>query len=180
MFLCSPPQPWMMIVDCLINQLSHNKILYMHYIDILEFRSFLSCIHRFWNFFGSRFIMQDGMPDICILEIWRSDLNRLNFEGFYTVLLEQNEELISVATIRWVYDCATTKYQAVGFAWNVIAFLVWFAVYVPSHFMVFWLAISFYRVFGQKVAEVPLIGTRIQYRRLGMCRILMDELEKVT
>jgi len=35
-------------------------------------------------------------------------------------------------------------------------------------------------VFGQKVAEVPLVGTRIQYRRLGMCRILMNELEKVT
>ncbi|CAJ1970650.1 unnamed protein product [Sphenostylis stenocarpa] len=64
----------------------------------------------------------------------RSELNRLNFQGFYTVLLEQNEELISVATIR---------------------------------------------VFGQKVAEVPLVGTRIQYRRLGMCRILMNELEKV-
>ena len=129
----------------------------------------------------SGFVISSGpMPDICILEICRSDLNRLNFEGFYTVLLEQNEELISVATIRWVYDCATTKYQAVGFAWNVIAFLVWFAVYVPSHFMVFWLAISFYRVFGQKVAEVPLVGTRIQYRRLGMCRILMGELEKVT
>lgn len=29
------------------------------------------------------------------------------------------------------------------------------------------------------MAEVPLIGTRFQYRRLGMCRILMDELEKV-
>ncbi|KAL5102544.1 hypothetical protein RYX36_006871 [Vicia faba] len=62
-----------------------------------------------------------------------SELNRLNFQGFYTVLLERNEEQISVATIR---------------------------------------------VFGDKIAEVPLVGTRFQYRRLGMCRVLMDELEK--
>ncbi|KAF7816117.1 Increased DNA methylation 1 [Senna tora] len=63
----------------------------------------------------------------------RSKLNRLNFQGFYTVLLEKNEELISVATVR---------------------------------------------VYGDKVAEIPLVGTRFQYRRLGMCRVLMDELEK--
>ncbi|KAG5122621.1 hypothetical protein JHK84_040961 [Glycine max] len=33
-------------------------------------------------------------------------------------------------------------------------------------------------IIDDKVAEVPLVGTRIQYRRLGMCRILMGELEK--
>ncbi|GAB2272904.1 hypothetical protein Dimus_007721 [Dionaea muscipula] len=63
-----------------------------------------------------------------------SELNRLNFRGFYTVLLERNGELISVATIR---------------------------------------------IYGEKVAEVPLVGTRFQFRRLGMCRVLMNELEKV-
>ncbi|RYR79585.1 hypothetical protein Ahy_A01g004389 [Arachis hypogaea] len=62
-----------------------------------------------------------------------STLNRLNFHGFYTVLLERNEELISAATVR---------------------------------------------VYGKKVAELPLIGTRLQYRRHGMCRIMMNELEK--
>ncbi|GAB2263214.1 hypothetical protein Droror1_Dr00004211 [Drosera rotundifolia] len=62
-----------------------------------------------------------------------SELNRLNFRGFYTVLLERNDELISVACVR---------------------------------------------VFGGKVAEVPLVGTRLQFRRHGMCRILMNELEK--
>lgn len=40
-------------------------------------------------------------------------------------------------------------------------------------------AITFFRVHGEKVAEVPLVGTRLQYRGQGMCRILMDELEKV-
>ncbi|KAL3829052.1 hypothetical protein ACJIZ3_017854 [Penstemon smallii] len=62
-----------------------------------------------------------------------SELNRLNFQGFYTVLLEKNDELISAATVR---------------------------------------------IYGKKVAEVPLVATRFQYRRLGMCRILMNELEK--
>lgn len=63
----------------------------------------------------------------------RSDLNRLNFQGFYTILLERNEEVISVATVR-IYD---------------------------------------------KVAEVPLVATRMNHRRLGMCRVLMNELEKL-
>ncbi|OUZ99116.1 GNAT domain [Macleaya cordata] len=62
-----------------------------------------------------------------------SELNRLNFRGFYTLLLEREDELISVATVR---------------------------------------------VHGEKVAEVPLVGTCVQYRRQGMCRILFDALEK--
>ncbi|KAI3993471.1 hypothetical protein MKX01_002484 [Papaver californicum] len=62
-----------------------------------------------------------------------SKLNRLNFWGFYTVLLEQEDELISVATVR---------------------------------------------VHNEKVAEVPLVGTRSQYRRQGICRILFDVLEQ--
>lgn len=57
----------------------------------------------------------------------------MNFQGFYTVLLEKNDELISTATVR---------------------------------------------IYGKKVAEVPLVATRFQYRRLGMCRVLMNELEK--
>lgn len=35
------------------------------------------------------------------------------------------------------------------------------------------------RIFGEKAAEIPLVGTRFNYRQLGMCRILMNELEKV-
>ncbi|KAL7602180.1 hypothetical protein Lser_V15G26696 [Lactuca serriola] len=35
------------------------------------------------------------------------------------------------------------------------------------------------RVYGEKVAEIPLVGTRFQYRRRGMCHILMHQLEKI-
>ncbi|KAL8208629.1 hypothetical protein R6Q57_008041 [Mikania cordata] len=62
-----------------------------------------------------------------------SELNRLNFKGFYTVLLEKDDELVSAATIR---------------------------------------------IYGEKVAELPLIGTRFRYRRQGMCHTLMNLLEK--
>ncbi|KAK4760272.1 hypothetical protein SAY87_005165 [Trapa incisa] len=62
-----------------------------------------------------------------------SELNRLNFRGFYTLLLEKGDELITVAIIK---------------------------------------------IHGEKVAEIPLVGTRFKYRRLGMCHALMDTLEK--
>ncbi|GAV56575.1 PHD domain-containing protein, partial [Cephalotus follicularis] len=62
-----------------------------------------------------------------------SELNRLNFKGFYTILLERRKKLISAATVR---------------------------------------------IYGKEVAEMPLIGTRVKYRGGGMCRTLMNELEK--
>ncbi|XP_045786550.1 uncharacterized protein LOC123881847 [Trifolium pratense] len=91
----------------------------------------LSVMHECFEPLHNSFSRRDIVEDVIFNQ--RSELNRLNFQGFYTVLLERNEELISVATIR---------------------------------------------IFGEKVAEVPLVGTRFQYRRLGMCRVLMDELEK--
>ncbi|PRQ27838.1 putative histone acetyltransferase chromatin regulator PHD family [Rosa chinensis] len=54
------------------------------------------------------------------------------FRGFYTAVLERNEEVISAATVR-VYS---------------------------------------------ELGEVPLVATKFKHRRLGMCRILMSELEK--
>ncbi|KAL4345970.1 hypothetical protein AHAS_Ahas11G0331600 [Arachis hypogaea] len=63
-----------------------------------------------------------------------SRLPRMNFTGFYTVILERNDEVFSVANTR---------------------------------------------IYGQKLAEVPLVATRDQYRNRGMCRILMDQLEKL-
>ncbi|KAI3955969.1 hypothetical protein MKW98_006329 [Papaver atlanticum] len=62
-----------------------------------------------------------------------SDLNRLNFWGFYTVILEREDELISVAAVR-IHD--------------------------------------------EKLAEVPLVCTRVQHRMQGMCRTLFNVLEE--
>ncbi|KAF8721422.1 hypothetical protein HU200_023135 [Digitaria exilis] len=63
-----------------------------------------------------------------------SELRRLDFRGFYTILLHKGGDLVSVGT---------------------------------------------FRVCGKKFAELPLIGTRVPYRRQGMCRLLMNELEKL-
>ncbi|KAH1159818.1 hypothetical protein AAZX31_11G195800 [Glycine max] len=91
----------------------------------------ISVMHECFEPLKESLSNRDLVEDV-IFSRW-SELNRLNFQGFYTVLLERNEELISVATVR---------------------------------------------VYGKKVAEIPLVGTRLQYRRLGMCHILIEELEK--
>ncbi|KAM7259224.1 hypothetical protein ACFE04_014965 [Oxalis oulophora] len=74
---------------------------------------------------------RDLVKDI-IFNRW-SELNRLNFQGFYTVLLENCNELISAASVR---------------------------------------------VYGEKVAEIPFVGTMLHHRNHGMCRLLMNVLEK--
>lgn len=62
----------------------------------------------------------------------RSESKRMNFEGFYTAVLERKNTAITVATVR---------------------------------------------VYGDEVAEIPLVATRLKYRRHGMCRRLMNQLE---
>ncbi|KAH0668229.1 hypothetical protein KY285_029435 [Solanum tuberosum] len=91
----------------------------------------LNVMHDSFEPVKERLTGRDIAEDV-IFSRW-SELNRLNFQGFYTVLLERNDELISVATVR---------------------------------------------VYGEKVAEIPLVATQFQHRRLGMCRILFNELEK--
>uniref|UniRef100_A0ACD5WP71 Uncharacterized protein n=1 Tax=Avena sativa TaxID=4498 RepID=A0ACD5WP71_AVESA len=41
------------------------------------------------------------------------------------------------------------------------------------------ISVGTFRICGKKFAELPLIGTRVQYRRQGMCRLIMNELEKL-
>ncbi|THF98922.1 hypothetical protein TEA_028358 [Camellia sinensis var. sinensis] len=63
-----------------------------------------------------------------------SKFKRLDFRGFYVLVLQNGDKLVSVATVR---------------------------------------------IHGQQVAEMPLVGTHSKYRRLGMCRLLLHELEKM-
>ncbi|KAJ1699011.1 hypothetical protein LUZ63_007523 [Rhynchospora breviuscula] len=63
-----------------------------------------------------------------------SNLCRINYKGFYTIIMEKGEEVVAVATLR---------------------------------------------VHGGKIAELPLLCTRPRYRRQGMCRSLITELEQL-
>ncbi|XVE83378.1 hypothetical protein DITRI_Ditri16bG0084100 [Diplodiscus trichospermus] len=63
-----------------------------------------------------------------------SKLKRLDFRGFYAMVLHNGDEILSIATVR---------------------------------------------VHGLKAAEMPLVATPFQYRRQGMCRLLLQELEKL-
>ncbi|GAQ80680.1 hypothetical protein KFL_000590330 [Klebsormidium nitens] len=57
-----------------------------------------------------------------------------DFGGFYTLIVEKSDEVISAAAIR---------------------------------------------IFGTKVAELPLVATKFSYRRQGMCRLLLTTLEQI-
>ncbi|CAN6583093.1 unnamed protein product [Malus baccata var. baccata] len=78
----------------------------------------LSVMHECFEPSQDPYTKRDIVEDIIFNR--ESDLSRLNFRRFYTMLLERDEEVITV---------------------------------------------------------VPLVATRFHYRRQGMCRVMMDELE---
>lgn len=91
----------------------------------------LCVMHECFESIKEPYMNRDLIEDVLFSK--PSDLNRLDFQGFYTVLLEREDEVISVAAVR-IHD--------------------------------------------EKVAEIPLVCTRAQYRKQGMCRILINVLEE--
>ncbi|XP_048128377.1 uncharacterized protein LOC115750485 isoform X1 [Rhodamnia argentea] len=75
---------------------------------------------------------RDLIKDIVFNSV--SKLKRLDFRGFYLMVLHKGDEIASVATVR---------------------------------------------ILGPRLAEMPLVATSFQFRRQGMCRVLMCELEKL-
>ncbi|CAI9757073.1 unnamed protein product [Fraxinus pennsylvanica] len=65
---------------------------------------------------------------------WGSELARLDYSGFYAVVLEKNDIMLSVASIR---------------------------------------------IHGVTVAELPLVATCSNYRRRGLCRLLINSIEEM-
>ncbi|CAI0464586.1 unnamed protein product [Linum tenue] len=91
-------------------------------IDILH-----DCFEPFKDDFSGTDIVED------LIYSKGSDLRRLNFVGFYTIVLQKGDEVACAGNVR---------------------------------------------ILRGKMAELPLVGTRSQYRGKGMCRLLMNELEK--
>nr|XP_043617759.1 increased DNA methylation 1-like [Erigeron canadensis] len=89
----------------------------------------LHVMHECFEMVNNPLSGNDIMEDV----IFSRDIKGSNFAGFYTAVLEKDEEIVTVVN---------------------------------------------FRVHGCKVAEIPLVATRFQHRKLGMCRILMDELER--
>ncbi|KAM1013039.1 hypothetical protein FF1_043018 [Malus domestica] len=89
----------------------------------------LSVMHECFEPSQDPYTKRDIVEDIIFNK--ESDLSLLNFRRFYTMLLERDEEVITVSSLR-IYS---------------------------------------------ELAEVPLVATRFHYRRQGMCRVMMDELE---
>nr|XP_043619841.1 increased DNA methylation 1-like [Erigeron canadensis] len=89
----------------------------------------LDVMHECFEMVKNPLSGNDIMEDV----IFSRDIKGSNFAGFFTAVLEKDEEIITVVN---------------------------------------------FRVHGCKVAEIPLVATRFQHRKLGMCRILMDELER--
>ncbi|GFP78656.1 hypothetical protein PHJA_000009200 [Phtheirospermum japonicum] len=103
---------------------------------------------------------------------WGSQFARLNYNGFYTVVLEKDDIVLSVASIRCNLSlslslaCCILKLSIVGL---IIA--------VAASFVV--KAFKLSKIHGVAVAELPLVATCSKNRRQGLCRRLINSIEEM-
>lgn len=97
-----------------------------------ELSQALKIMHECFETYIEPHTNRDLVRDIIFNRV--SKLKRLDFRGFYMMILRKGDDYVSAATVR---------------------------------------------ILGEKVAEMPLIATGFRYRRQGMCRLLVDELEKM-
>nr|GEX48621.1 zinc finger, RING/FYVE/PHD-type, acyl-CoA N-acyltransferase, Jas TPL-binding domain protein [Tanacetum cinerariifolium] len=105
--------------------------------DVYELKKSYSKLMKALDVMHECFVpVKHPLSDKDVIEdvIFSRATKRSNFEGFYTAVLEKNDEIITVVTLR---------------------------------------------IHGYKVAEIPFVATTFRYRRLGMCRILMNEVERM-
>ncbi|XP_007048458.2 PREDICTED: uncharacterized protein LOC18611905 [Theobroma cacao] len=98
----------------------------------IKLSSVLKVIHECFEPVKEPHTKRDLVRDVLFNSV--SKLKRLDFRGFYAMVLHNGDEILSVATVR---------------------------------------------IHGLKAAEMPLVATPFQYRRQGMCRLLLQELEKL-
>ncbi|GKE80464.1 zinc finger, RING/FYVE/PHD-type, acyl-CoA N-acyltransferase, Jas TPL-binding domain protein [Tanacetum coccineum] len=105
--------------------------------DVYELTKSYSKLMKALDVMHERFVpVKHPLSDKDMIEdvIFSRAAKRSNFEGFYIAVLEENDEIITVVTLR---------------------------------------------IHGYKVAEIPFVATTFRYRQLGMCRILMNEVERM-
>ncbi|CAN0905697.1 Increased DNA methylation 1 [Linum grandiflorum] len=96
-----------------------------------KLNSAIDVLHECFEPFKDEFSGTDMVEDLTFSK--KSDLQRLNFQRFYTIVIQRRGEVMSSANVR---------------------------------------------ILGKMMAEMPLIGTRFRYRGQGLCRVLVNELEK--
>uniref|UniRef100_A0A0A0L0H9 PHD-type domain-containing protein n=1 Tax=Cucumis sativus TaxID=3659 RepID=A0A0A0L0H9_CUCSA len=112
---------WTLMKHCPYKVSEHNR---------KKLNKALGVMHKSFRPVKDPITKNDLIEDVFLSK--RSESKRLNFEGFYTAILERKNTVVTVATVR---------------------------------------------VYGDEVAEIPLVATRLKYRRHGMCRRLLNELE---
>lgn len=117
-------------------------------------------------------LLLSNTASLCVIKspfsYYRSDIPRTDYRNFFAMLLERGVEVLSVAAFRYALVVAlyiTSTWAGIG------------PMYAENETTS--CRVSFSRIFSEKAAQIPLIGTSRKYRRQGMCRLLMNELEKV-